>query len=255
MLIGRDYEVSTLENLRAEGRLSGSFLFFGGKGVGKFSCAFEIARKLEGVTGALSECLIVKPDEKGSIGVDAVREMKLFLSFRPANSPSRVVIVDDADKLTDIAANAALKITEEPPAGSLIILIARDPDSLPATLLSRLKKIYFPPVNNELIASWLMEEYKAEESVAYGIARKSFGRPEFALEQLIAMKKKRKAKQDFKFESDDEYESFIRNAVATLYNDKEGNFRELRELCRRIEAMGEWNTNKKLQLQTIKWTL
>jgi hypothetical protein len=69
------------------------------------------------------------------------------------------------------------------------------------------------------------------------------------------MKKKRKAKQDFKFESDDEYESFIRNTVAALYNDKEGNFRELRELCRRIEAMGEWNTNKKLQLQTIKWTL
>ena len=254
MLIGREYEISVFDNLRKKGKLSGCFLLFGDKGVGKFSFAENIVKSLENGAETLTECLVVRPEEKGSIGIDAIRDMKAFLSLRPANSVVRSVIVDDADKLTDAAANAALKIVEEPPEDSLIMMIARDPDNLPATLVSRFKKIYFPPVPADLIASWLENEHGVEKEEAAIVAATSFGRPEFALEIIASSRKKKKAKVDLKFDSDEEYEAFMRKLTASLYNDRDKDLSELKELCHRTAAMGELNTNKKLQIQTIKWT-
>ncbi|MDD4931046.1 MAG: AAA family ATPase [Candidatus Colwellbacteria bacterium] len=255
MLIGREYEKRIFDNLRSRDRFSGAFLFFGDKGVGKFSFAEELARELEGGARTLSECLIVRPDEKGTIGIDRARDIKLFLASHPANSSRRVVIVDDADRMTEAAESAVLKITEEPPEDALIFFIASDIDVLMPTLVSRLKKVYFPAVRADNIRGWLISEHGVTEDAATEIASSCFGRPEFALELLGEGKPKRKkAKEDFKFETDEEYRAFVRRSMVSLYNDKESNFDGLREFCRRIAANGRFNTNKKLQFQTVKWT-
>ncbi|MDD5099224.1 MAG: hypothetical protein PHP35_02690 [Candidatus Colwellbacteria bacterium] len=266
MLIGRDYELSILENLRKKGKLSGCFLFFGPEGIGKFSSAKIAAQCAESGTAIrnnddssdlkniLTECLIVSPDEKGTIGIDAVRRVKYFLSLRPTNSPVRCVILNKADKLTDAAANASLKIVEEPPEDSLIILVAANPDNLPSPLVSRLKKIYFPPVPENIIADWLINLKKADKPTATAISSRSFGSPEFASILISAASKKKKAKVDFKFNSDEEYNLFVKESMVSLYNDERRDSGRLAEFCRRVAAIGQSNTNKKLQLQTIKWT-
>jgi DNA polymerase III delta prime subunit len=86
------------------------------------------------------------PDVKDSVGIDAVREIKNFLWQRPNASTKRTLIIDDAELLTDEAQNALLKVTEEPPASSLLIVVAYDIESLMPTILSRLQKIYFGAV-------------------------------------------------------------------------------------------------------------
>ena len=70
---------------------------------------------------------LLKPDAAGdSIGIDAAREIKNFLWQRPNVSARRTHIIDDAAMMTNEAQNAILKVTEEPPSSSLLILISTD---------------------------------------------------------------------------------------------------------------------------------
>ncbi len=92
---------------------------------------------------------------KDSISIDAVREIKNFLWQRPNVSPKRTLIIDEAELLTTEAQNALLKITEEPPASSLLIVVASDLDGIMPTILSRLQKIHFGAVPEAEIAKWL----------------------------------------------------------------------------------------------------
>ncbi|MEK7463306.1 MAG: hypothetical protein AAB621_03035, partial [Patescibacteria group bacterium] len=123
MLCGHKNLKESFSVLFKNGNLSHGYIFFGEPQVGKFSFALSLANFLE--TGnfesggkMLSEILIIKES-----GIDCVREIKNFLWQKPHNSSKRIVIIDNADSLTAEAQNAILKITEEPPEHSLIILI------------------------------------------------------------------------------------------------------------------------------------
>jgi len=74
-----------------------------------------------------------------------------------------------------------LKITEEPPASSLIILISSDPEGLLSTIASRVSKIYFGLVPEREIVSWLTEERKLSAADAKKFAKQSFGKPGLAI--------------------------------------------------------------------------
>jgi hypothetical protein len=59
-----------------------------------------------------------------------------------------------------------------------------------------------------------------------------------------------------KFDSNKEFDIFVKASLSKLYNDTKGkDIAPLREFLKRIEAMSRFNTNKKLQLQSIPWTL
>jgi DNA polymerase-3 subunit delta' len=125
------------------------------------------------------------PDARGdSIGIDAVREAKHFLWQRPNASPRRTLVIDDADLLTIEAQNALLKITEEPPNSSLLILVTADPDALLPTILSRLPKISFGTVPAQDIASWLAGKERGDAAIsgaqAKTFAARALGKPGLA---------------------------------------------------------------------------
>jgi len=123
------------------------------------------------VSGALSDMKLIEPGENNSIGIDAIREIKHFLWQKPTVSSRRTLIIDDAELMTAEAQNALLKVTEEPPASSLLILVAADIESILPTILSRLPKIYFGAVAQKEIERWI----KAKD-----VAAKSFGKPGLA---------------------------------------------------------------------------
>lgn len=81
--------------------------------------------------------LFITDSSGSSIGVDAVRQISQFMQGRAQQQLHKVVILPDADKLTEAASNALLKTLEEPPANSYIILYSANVQTLPATLLSR----------------------------------------------------------------------------------------------------------------------
>ncbi len=127
--------------------LKHSYLFHGWEIQRQFSFAKSLANYLE--TGFFEEPAKILRDTRitemeGAIGIDSIQSIRNFLWLKPVNSSRRTAIIYNTENLTSEAQTALLKITEEPPASALIILIGRDEKSLPPALCSRLIQIYFP---------------------------------------------------------------------------------------------------------------
>jgi len=252
MLLGRDKESKIIKRLKEKNLLAGSYIFFGESQVGKFTFADEITRELEGNPFVCQERLIICSGES-KIGIDAIRAMKLFLRKRPVMSAFRTVIIKDAHKMTPEAQNAALKIVEEPPSYALIIFITRGIDNILPTLSSRLRRLYFPCVPKHDIISWLVANHNVPEKEATHIAEISFGAPGFALQVIkeISAKKTKSFTIPKKFNSTEEYDEFMKKYLVKLYHDKNKNSVILKKVLRRIELSSKFNTNKKLQIQSV----
>lgn len=82
-----------------------------------------------------------KGDYKREIGVDDTRKVSDFLSLTASQSAWQVVIIDAADEMNDNAANALLKILEEPPANALLLLVSHNPGALLPTIRSRCRTV------------------------------------------------------------------------------------------------------------------
>jgi len=81
-----------------------------------------------------------KQTEKSQISVEEARKVPSFMSLTPAEGAWRVVIVDAVDQLNNNAANALLKIMEEPPAQALLLLVCHEPGAILPTIRSRCRQ-------------------------------------------------------------------------------------------------------------------
>jgi len=110
------------------------------------------------------------------IKVEDVRNVVEFLSKKSFNDNWRVVIVDSADDLNVSSANALLKILEEPPLKSILLLISHNPGRLLPTIRSRCAKLGLKPLTETETAS-LIRRYRPElkESDVQGLAKISGG--------------------------------------------------------------------------------
>ena len=180
MIIGHKTAIRDLKKLADGENLSHSYIFWGPAMVGKRAVAEALANYLE--TGSfdkpqlLQDFLRIAPDEKNSIGIDQVRQIKNFLWQKPALSSRRTLVLDDAERMTAEAQNALLKITEEPPASSLLVLVASDVDALIPTVVSRFQKLYFSPVPKREFLAWATKEFGDTKKVADAVSV-SAGRP------------------------------------------------------------------------------
>lgn len=178
-MIGHQKILGDMEGLRNRGMLGHGYIFHGPAMVGKRTAAALFANYLEHGTfeedSMLSDMMLIKPGENGSIGIDAVREVRNFLWQKPNASPRRTLIIDDAELLTTEAQNALLKITEEPPVSSLLIFITSDIEGILPTITSRLPRIYFGTVKEKEIEAWLGKEAETSD-----IAKKAMGKPGLA---------------------------------------------------------------------------
>lgn len=186
-MLGHTKIYNELTRLADEGELKHGYMFFGPEGVGKKFVALKLAGHLE--HGALesdkvlSDATVISPDGN-SIGIDAVRSIRNFLSQKPNISQRRTIIIDNGELLTEEAGNALLKIAEEPPSSSLLILLVRDPEQIGPTLASRFEKIYFTPVPQKEIEEWLVKEKVLTKDKALKIAKIAYGRPGLATAML-----------------------------------------------------------------------
>ena len=95
---------------------------------------------------------------KTTIAVDDVREVGKFMRLTPAEGGWRVVIVDAADEMNHNAANALLKVLEEPPSRSLLLLVAHNPGRLLPTIRSRCRKLPVSALDDTHLST-LLERY------------------------------------------------------------------------------------------------
>jgi DNA polymerase-3 subunit delta' len=190
-ILGHEKIISILEGLLKKNHIPHSFLFYGPDGVGKKTVAVEFARgilckdrkfggckncnvcKEWNILNFLRDFLIVSPNENGSITIEDARKIGNFLSLTPAISDFKVVLIDEADRLTEEAQNSLLKTLEEPLERRIIIIVTSKPGKLYPTILSRLIHIRF---------SLVPEKYFKEipQDLKYFIS----GRPALALRYI-----------------------------------------------------------------------
>jgi len=159
----------------AQGRLPHSLLFGGPAGLGKFAFAQKFSAALlcndPGEDGSACEkcksCHLLKvgnhPDfritsieeDASVISVGQVRELISYLALRPHTSSRRVVILAPAEAMNINAANSLLKILEEPPSDSVLILVSHRPQLLSATIRSRCTRFDFRPPSPPVGVEWL----------------------------------------------------------------------------------------------------
>lgn len=201
---GHDAIARSFDAARRKGRLGHAYLFVGPAGVGKQSFARELAKALLCETAAdrLAACdhcgscaladagthpdLVVaaRPEDKVELPIAVVRELIEHLSLKPARGGRKVAILDDADDLNEEAANAFLKTLEEPPAGSVLILIGgTSPDGQLQTILSRCQTIAFAPLKNEVLRQLLSDRGLADETRLDRLVRVAGG----SLGQAVAL--------------------------------------------------------------------
>lgn len=117
---------------------------------------------------------------RNEIVIDNVRGVGGFLSMTPAEGGWRVVIIDAADEMNRNAANAVLKILEEPPRQAILILIAHNPGRLLPTIRSRCRRLVLRPLPDQTVADlvcrYLPETPSAEASQLAKLAEGSAGR-------------------------------------------------------------------------------
>ncbi|OGC21709.1 hypothetical protein A2310_00175 [candidate division WOR-1 bacterium RIFOXYB2_FULL_37_13] len=145
-------------------RISNAYLFCGGNHSQKVEAAVNFASKLncKGNPSPCHECLHCEKIKKGkhpdvifiqkensSIKINQIRFLKEITKYGPSEGAWQVVIIDEADTITNEAANSFLKILEEPSCNVVFILISEREGSLPKTILSRCQKFIFeelPPL-------------------------------------------------------------------------------------------------------------
>lgn len=170
---GHDAAEAALSEGLAGGRMHHAWLLSGPKGVGKATLAYRFARVALGARARGPRPFDVDPDDavarriaqlshgdlfvlrrglnergrpRSEITVDDARGLVGFFSLKSAEGGWRVAIVDAADDLNRNAANAILKTLEEPPAKTVLLLIAHAPGGLLPTIRSRCRRLDLRPL-------------------------------------------------------------------------------------------------------------
>lgn len=150
------------ENLIQKKVLSHAYLFSGPEMVGKRSFALELFRLLNGQNPeGRPDFISVSPnfaEEETKIYIEDIRKLKSFFRLKPHTGPYKFALIDDAHCLTIEAANALLKVLEEPPSFSVIVLVSSMPGLLPTTIVSRCEEVRFGEASSKEVDSFLSDK-------------------------------------------------------------------------------------------------
>ena len=198
---GQDRPIQVLKEYLRQSRLAGGYLFLGAEGVGKNLAAKTIAKTVNCQKQGLDSCdtcisclkidkhqhpdvhLVGSADPLAgdtgtseAVKIEDIRNLQKEISLRPYEGKRKVFIIDNAHNLTAEASNALLKILEEPPSDSLIILISSKPSLLFKTIISRCKVVKFYPLPRTQLEVILKKDYHLDNSQAHFLAYFAEGR-------------------------------------------------------------------------------
>jgi DNA polymerase-3 subunit delta' len=178
-ILGHEGPKAILQASILHDRVAHAYLFHGEDGIGKRLTAVRFAQAINCDTeygaggpdacGTCRSChqieahthpdyFFIEPDREQAsqqIKIERIRELEQQIVYRPLIGRRKICLIDDADHLTQGAANALLKTLEEPAGYSLFLLITSRPSSLPATVRSRCQGIRFVPPARTLVEAAL----------------------------------------------------------------------------------------------------
>lgn len=146
-----------LQQQLESGDIKNAYLFCGGAGTGKTTCARIFANEINKGKGSPIEL-----DAASNNSVDDVREIIQQAKTTSLDSEYKVFIMDEVHALSNQAWQAMLKVLEEPPAKSIFIMCTTDPQKIPKTILSRVQRFDFQRISQNAIYSRLVDVIKYE---------------------------------------------------------------------------------------------
>jgi DNA polymerase III delta prime subunit len=177
-IIGQEIPKKLLSSIITKRTIPPALLFFGPPGVGKFKIALDFASEIVGNKykidkGIHPDTLTIFPDfedynhaetfkirrsgeyyklryTKAIISIDTIREIQNYAYLTPMESSWKIIIIAQAEDMSISAADAFLKVLEEPPKNVLFILITPNQQLLSETIISRTLNIRFHPLLPEL---------------------------------------------------------------------------------------------------------
>lgn len=173
-LLGNDNIKEFLNRSIESDKISHSYIFEGHESLGKFSFAMEYAKQLLCSSENMNYCLekvdhgnhpdlkIIEIEGK-SIKNKQIESFQEFVQIKPYEAEKKVVIINDAEKMTTSAQNRILKVLEEPPSYGVIILVCKNSMELLPTIKSRCQLIKFNRVGRDEISKFICDKYSVEE--------------------------------------------------------------------------------------------
>ncbi|MDH5286531.1 MAG: DNA polymerase III subunit delta' [Betaproteobacteria bacterium] len=200
-------EAMAADTLAQRERWPHAWLIEGARGIGKRALALELARSLlcesprpgERACGSCPGCTwvaagqhpdlrlveLVEFDEEGNatpvdvIKIDAIRRLGEWAQITSHRGGAKVAVVVPAERMNASAANALLKTLEEPPPGTYLLLVAHQGGRLPATVVSRCRRLPVPRPATDVAVGWLAGQGAADPAT---LLAQAAGAPLVALE-------------------------------------------------------------------------
>ena len=184
LVVGHAEQVAILREAVDSGRVVHAWLFTGPPGIGKLHTARVFAAALNCPAGGDGTCDVcrrilrgVHPDvhlivpEGDFLLVEDVRAVREEASRSRHEASTAVFVFDEADRMTEAAANALLKVLEEPPPRVVFVLVARSADALVGTVPSRARTLPFIGLSLDELTAALADELDLRpEQVAWAAA-------------------------------------------------------------------------------------
>lgn len=234
-LIGQEVAKRTIRRAWDEGRLAGSYLFYGPDGVGKEAAAMDLARAVNCAADGGKPCRVCSScrrisnyqhpdfhylapvphsnseserrkiaeevaeqlqekaaqphrplvfDRPAAISIDDIRDLRQGLSLHPYEGGRKAAVIAQAERMTEEASNAFLKMLEEPSPTTIFVLVTDRPNALLPTIVSRCQKVRFDLLPAGAIESRLLEAHRLPEVEARLMADLAGGSLGRALEML-----------------------------------------------------------------------
>lgn len=178
-ILGNSRAKKILKKSLQRDRIPNSLLFSGPEGVGKREVALVLAKAMNCLTnkddacetcascrtiekGNFPDVMVISP-EKNILKIEQMREMKQTAYLKPMVGRKRVFVIDQAEKMNEEAANSVLKILEEPPAFTHIVLITHNPYLILPTIRSRCQDLTFSQISKQDIEEVMVERGLDEE--------------------------------------------------------------------------------------------
>jgi DNA polymerase-3 subunit delta' len=173
-VLGNSRTKKILKKSLQKDRIPNSLLFSGPEGVGKKDTALVLAKAMNCLKNSDDACevcascksiengnfpdvMVLSPD-KNVLKIEQMREIKQTAYLKPMVGRKRIFIIDQAEKMNEEAANSLLKILEEPPSFTHIILITHNPYLILPTLRSRCQDLGFAQISKQDIEKVLVEK-------------------------------------------------------------------------------------------------
>ncbi len=176
-----------IKNAWENKRLASSYLFFGPAGTGRLFMARSLAKTVNCQARSFPPCLVcpscrkiennnhpdvhyLQKENSSFIRIEQIHQMQREINLSPFEGGHKVFVILNAEDLTPEAENCLLKILEEPPADSLIILIASDLAHIFPTIISRCQKIRFNPTDPREAEIILNRDYNLDKPLSHFLA-------------------------------------------------------------------------------------